>query len=129
MAAGIHLQQHAFLGVAVTTATMFGSPSSARRRNACREQNPAHSRPRQLDAFVLGQHLAQVLLIETQVLVFGQLDHSGSGGCINRVVGSSTPVAVDEAGHSAFGVGLVKTLKLPLGDAEKLGRLGVDQRS
>ena len=116
-------------GVAVTAATVFGSPSTAWRGNARLEQDPAHSRARQLDALVLSHHLAQVLLVEASVLVFGQLDHSGSDSSIDSVVGGSAAVAVDQAGHSSFGVGPAKTLELSLRDAEELGRLGVDQRS
>ena len=55
-----------------------------------------------------------MLLIETSVLVFGQLDHSGSDGSIDSVVGGWASVAVDQAGDPAFQVGLLKTLDLAL---------------
>jgi len=78
---------------------------------------------------VLGEHLGQVLVIEASVLVFGQLDHSVSDGSFDRVVGGSAAIAVGQAGHSRLPIGPVKALELSLGDAQKLGRLGVDQRS
>lgn len=90
---------------------------------SCGSQRLRSGRPEasQRDAFVLGQHLGQVPVIQALVLDFGQLDNSSRQGGINDVVRRSASVAVRQAGHSLFAEGPVQPLELPLGDSEKLG--------
>jgi hypothetical protein len=127
MATGVDLQQHAFPGIAVTPATMFGRSATTRRGDAGGEEDAANGWPRKSNAMV-GQHLSQVLVIEGLVLVCGQLDLSGSDRSLDGVVSRSAPVAVRQAGRPFLGVSLVKALELSLGDSQKLGCRGVDQR-
>lgn len=55
-----------------------------------------HAGPRELDAFVLGEHLRQVLMVEPCVRTGGQFHHPQRQRLIERVGRPPTAVAVRE---------------------------------
>ena len=83
VAAAVDLQQHAFLGHALSTSAMTRSTPLPCRCNAGSGQDAVHTRAREVDVLLGGEHLREMFPIEARVRTRGQLDHPSGQGTID----------------------------------------------
>ena len=65
----------------------------------CTEDAP-HTRPRQVDALVLGEHLGQMVLVEAPMRRGRQLDHPCRDRFTHGVARSPSTIAVDQSSRA-----------------------------
>lgn len=96
VAAAVDLQEHALAGVPVTTLTVSRRASTARCGDTGVGEDASHRGAGQENAFVLGQHLGEVVLVEADVGGRRQLDDARCHVREERVGRRTAAVAVDE---------------------------------
>jgi len=129
MPAGIDLEQHARSRVALPPPPMLGrAPPAGCDHPGCLEQ-AVHGWARELEAVLLAQHLAEVLLVEALVAAGGQRDHAPAH-LLGRGVGRQpAAVAVGKSGTAPLSVSRSQATQLSHRQSEQLGRLFIAQRT
>ena len=111
--AGVELEQHAFLGVAVTSAAMLGRAAGARTGEAGLQEDAAERGARHLDALAFREQLAQMLVVTVGVGRLGQgedpLPHLGR----QRMRGRPSTVAMDQGGSTRVAIPRSQAVDLP----------------
>jgi hypothetical protein len=123
VATPIDLEQHALTRKPVTAAMDARGAPSAWTRNSRGRENPVHGDARDLEAFPLGEHLGEMLVIEAGVAALRQLHHALPELAIERIAGAPAPVAMGERLGTVDLIAAPKSAELPFRQAHQRRRL------
>ncbi len=102
-------------------------PSFSWGRDSGITQDPVHAGNRELQALVLGQHLGEVVLVESHVRGFGQLAHPGRQRWVQGMDRAPSPIAMGQGGRSFDLIAAAQSPDLANRDPEQARRLGIHQ--
>ena len=107
---------------------MPGRTSPPWRRDARPMQDPVNARHRKRQAFLLGQHLREMVLIEPDVLGRGQLNHPGRHARRDGVDRPPAAIPVRQGSGPLPLIAPAQPPNLANGDTQQAGRIRVHQR-
>jgi len=123
MMTGIHLEEHAFLGIALPSGAVPGAaPLRSRRADARFSEDVGEGGAGQVDALSLGKQLSQVRVVHARIEPGRESPDTVAEFWCYRVSRDSSPVAVDHSPRPTFAIGRQEPPDLALAQAKEPGR-------